>query len=63
MAHKLETVLDFDRVVVMHHGELVEVGEPYQLLETEGSWFKSLYEDSSRSDGPDQSDDVINIVQ
>jgi ATP-binding cassette, subfamily C (CFTR/MRP), member 1 len=63
VAHKLDTVLDFDKVVVMHHGELVEYGEPYRLLETEGSWFKSLYEDSSRAGPSDQDDDVIAITQ
>ena len=64
VAHKLDTVLDFDKVVVMHHGSLVEYGEPYKLLEREGSWFKSLYEDGSRNNGQGPADDdVINIVQ
>ena len=48
----------------MHHGSLVEYGEPYKLLEREGSWFKSLYEDGSRNNGAGPADDdVINIVQ
>ena len=48
----------------MHHGELVEYGEPYRLLETEGSWFKSLYEDGSRMDaGGPADDDVIAPTQ
>lgn len=51
VAHKLDTILDFDKVAVMHHGELVEYGEPYKLLDVEGSWFKRLYEDGSRADG------------
>ena len=63
VAHKLDTILDFDKVAVMHHGELVEYGAPYKLLEMEGSWFKSLYEDGSRNEGGDQNDDVINIAQ
>lgn len=64
VAHKLDTVLDFDKVVVMNQGQLVEYGEPYKLLEREGSWFKSLYEDGSRNDGPEASeDDIMQIVQ
>ena len=64
VAHKLDTVLDFDKVVVMNQGQLVEYGEPYKLLEREGSWFKSLYEDSSRIDGPESNDDdIMQIVQ
>ena len=43
VAHKLETIVDFDRVVVLEKGEVVEVGEPYDLLEKKGSWFGQLY--------------------
>jgi ATP-binding cassette subfamily C (CFTR/MRP) protein 1 len=48
VAHKLDTVLDFDKVVVMKQGALIEYGEPYKLLEQQGSYFKSLYEDVMR---------------
>jgi ATP-binding cassette subfamily C (CFTR/MRP) protein 1 len=47
VAHKLDTILDFDKVVVMNQGSLVEYGEPHRLLEQQGSVFKGLYEDSS----------------
>jgi ATP-binding cassette subfamily C (CFTR/MRP) protein 1 len=65
VAHKLDTILDFDKVAVMHHGSLVEYGAPHVLLETEGSRFKSLYEDGSKNDGSGQSkdDDIISVVQ
>jgi ATP-binding cassette subfamily C (CFTR/MRP) protein 1 len=49
VAHKLDTILDFDKVVVMKQGALVEYGEPHKLLEQQGSYFKSLYEDVSRT--------------
>jgi ATP-binding cassette subfamily C (CFTR/MRP) protein 1 len=45
VAHKLDTILDFDKVVVMNKGQLVEYGSPHKLLERQGSWFKSLYEE------------------
>lgn len=64
VAHKLDTVLDFDKVAVMHHGSLVEYGEPYKLLERESSWFKRLYEDGSRNDGTGgEDDDTITVMQ
>ena len=64
VAHKLETILDFDKVVVMNQGRLVEYGEPYKLLEREGSWFKSLYEDGSRFDSREAGDDdIMQIAQ
>ncbi|KAL1635888.1 hypothetical protein SLS58_010056 [Diplodia intermedia] len=44
IAHRLNTILDFDRVVVMERGEIVEVGSPRVLLDTEGSLFKALAE-------------------
>lgn len=43
IAHKLDTIMDFDRVVVLDHGKLVEVGNPRELLAKEGSSFGSLY--------------------
>ncbi|KXH25809.1 ABC transporter [Colletotrichum simmondsii] len=46
IAHKLESILDFDRVAVVDSGVIVEYGEPRQLLGSESS-FKALYERSS----------------
>jgi ATP-binding cassette, subfamily C (CFTR/MRP), member 1 len=63
VAHKLDTILDFDKVIVMHRGRLVEVGEPYQLLEQDGSWFKSLYQDRSRVEENLDEEDVIRTTQ
>ncbi|KAL1599876.1 hypothetical protein SLS60_007681 [Paraconiothyrium brasiliense] len=44
IAHRLDTILDFDRVVVMDAGSIVEVGVPAALLKTEGSLFRVLVE-------------------
>lgn len=59
VAHKLDTILDFDKVVVMNHGKLVEYGEPYQLLEDENSWFSKLYNDGTREE---ESSDQIETI-
>lgn len=63
MAHKLDTVLDFDKVVVMNQGQLVEYGEPYKLLEREGSWFRSLYEDGASHAGLSSEGDIADVLQ
>ena len=44
VAHRLQTILDFDRVVVLSAGEIVEYGVPGELLGTEGSKFRELWE-------------------
>ncbi|KDN69982.1 putative ABC multidrug transporter [Colletotrichum sublineola] len=43
VAHRLNTVLDFDLVLVMDKGKLVESGQPRALLATPSSAFKRLY--------------------
>jgi ATP-binding cassette subfamily C (CFTR/MRP) protein 1 len=58
VAHKLDTILDFDKVVVMNQGSLVEYGEPHRLLEQQGSVFKGLYEESS---GGTEGEDELHI--
>lgn len=46
IAHRLKSVIDYDRVVVMQDGRLVECGRPKELLEKsdadEGAFFKRL---------------------
>ncbi|KAF9077092.1 P-loop containing nucleoside triphosphate hydrolase protein [Rhodocollybia butyracea] len=43
VAHRISTIVDYDRVLVLEDGRIVEVGAPQNLLETEGSLFASLY--------------------
>lgn len=42
VAHRWETILDADVVVVMDAGRIVEVGPPKDLLVREGGWFATL---------------------
>lgn len=43
VSHHLDAVLDYDRMVVMDSGRVVEQGAPRELLKMEGSWFATLY--------------------
>jgi len=43
VAHKLETIVDFDFVGVMDQGKLVEFDDPKVLLQKQGSRFGSLW--------------------
>ena len=42
IAHRLDTVKDYDRVVVLARGEIVEVGTVDQLQERKDGAFKRL---------------------
>lgn len=46
IAHRLQSLIDFDRVLVLDSGHLVEVGRPKDLLDDEGSAFRALYQAS-----------------
>lgn len=46
VAHHLRGILDFDRVIVMAHGSVLEAGRPRDLAQTEGSAFRELCNDS-----------------
>lgn len=43
VSHRLEMVMDFDTVIVMDRGAVVETGVPRVLIETMGSRFKDLW--------------------
>ncbi|KAI5231758.1 multidrug resistance-like protein [Aureobasidium subglaciale] len=42
VSHRLDMIMDFDRVVVMDKGEIVEIGQPRTLAEQESSRFGEL---------------------
>ena len=48
VAHRLEGVRAYDRVVVMERGEIVESGDPVELLGREGGRFRGLWEAGGR---------------
>lgn len=46
VAHRLKTIVDFDKIVVMDDGRVVEVGTPAELLARDDGAFKSMWESS-----------------
>lgn len=44
VAHRLETILDFDKVLVLQDGQIVEFDAPRNLLADSESIFKSLWD-------------------
>ncbi|KAF9384934.1 hypothetical protein CPB97_005270 [Podila verticillata] len=47
IAHRIRTIADFDRVLVMNAGEVAEFDKPLTLMQREGSIFRSMCERSS----------------
>ncbi|ORY71965.1 ABC transporter type 1, transmembrane domain-containing protein [Pseudomassariella vexata] len=43
VSHRLEMVMDFDTVVIMDKGEIVETGLPRELAERDGGRFRALW--------------------
>lgn len=39
IAHRLQTIIDYDKVLVLEKGEVVEYGDPWNLLQAKGSFF------------------------
>ena len=47
IAHRLRTIIGWDRIAVMDAGEIVELGTPKELFEREDGMFRSLCDKSS----------------
>ncbi|XP_042908219.1 multidrug resistance-associated protein 1-like [Parasteatoda tepidariorum] len=46
IAHRLNTVLDYDKIVVMENGTILEVGNPSTLLQDTGTRFYEMCEEA-----------------
>lgn len=42
VAHRLRTVIDYDRLIVLDKGELAEFDTPWNLLQKEDGIFRSM---------------------
>ena len=44
IAHRLKTIIDYDMIMVMEKGRLIEKGPPQQLLNDPNSEFAKMYQ-------------------
>lgn len=52
VAHRLDTVIDYDQIVVLEEGSVVETGSPMELLLRRDSKFKQLFDAQNRQEQP-----------
>ena len=48
IAHRLNTIMDSDKVLVMDHGQAIEFDHPYILLQKEQSHFNSMVKETGK---------------
>ncbi|KAF8650152.1 hypothetical protein AX16_005387 [Volvariella volvacea WC 439] len=46
VAHRLQTIMDFDKIMVLHDGCIVEFGEPSVLFQSPGGMLKAMVDES-----------------
>ncbi|KAL5121776.1 Transporter of the ATP-binding cassette (ABC) [Pleosporales sp. CAS-2024a] len=50
IAHRLQTIIDYDKVLVLDKGCVIEYGDPYDLVTKEGGNFRGMCETSGELD-------------
>lgn len=46
IAHRLHTIIDYDKVLVLDKGEVIEYAHPWELISNEGGSFRGMCETS-----------------
>ncbi|KAJ3072963.1 hypothetical protein HDU98_002550 [Podochytrium sp. JEL0797] len=50
IAHRLRTIADYDKILVLEKGRVIQFGTPLELMEQEGGVFRHMCQDSGEFD-------------
>lgn len=50
IAHRLNTIADYDKVIVMSRGKIIEIGSPYQLIQSNGLFAEMVSHTGKNAD-------------
>jgi ABC-type multidrug transport system fused ATPase/permease subunit len=50
IAHRLQTIIDYDKVLVLDHGRVIEYDHPWTLINKEDGLFRSMCDNSGNMD-------------
>lgn len=59
IAHRLHTIMDSDRVLVLNEGNIMEFDHPYQLLQIENGYFTRMVQQT----GPAEAEHLLDIAK
>ena len=58
IAHRIDTIIDFDRIIVMDAGSIAEIGSPAELVERQGIFY-----DMIQKTGADSCQKLLAVVK
>lgn len=58
VAHRLDTIVDYDRILVMEKGTIIEEGSPYELVKDRGIFYSMI-----RHSGRNESEIIIKSIK
>jgi len=58
VAHRLDTIVDYDRILVMEKGTIIEEGSPYELVKDRGIFYSMI-----RPSGRNESEIIIKSIK
>ena len=63
IAHRLITIIQYDKIIILEQGKKVEEGSPADLLDLEGGWFRRLVNESGHGLTGKSQEEYINKMK